>query len=399
MQLGIGMHLAKASFGLRPRRGTDMTDNTTRYRVMIADDDAISAGLLAHSLDEAFTTRIVASGAECLADVAAFMPEVLLLDIAMPGMDGYETCRQLREKLADAERPAVIFISAHDTLKERLLAYESGGDDFIPKPPAPKEVLRKVQAMVALVATRRQLLAEKASMQEMAMGFLTNLGESGTALQFLRNSPACASPAQLAQLAHATFLEYGLEAIVQIRMPCDCQTFTSKGPASPLEESVFSKVRDLDRVFQFRQRLIINYPHVSMLVNNLPIDDQDRCGRLRDHLAIVAEGCDASVMALIRIAEIERRRAQLESTATAVSAAIDSLRSQYREQQSETRVILHQLNESFAKDLMRMGLTERQEDDLQALLSGAINNALGLFQRGLDFDTQLGRLLDDINDS
>jgi CheY-like chemotaxis protein len=366
---------------------------------MIVDDDEITSALLACSLGESFATRLVASGEACLDQIGTFAPEVVLLDIAMPGMDGYETCRSLREMLADSERPTVIFISAHDNLNERLLAYESGGDDFISKPPMPEEVLRKVQAMVALVAARRQSLAEKTSMQEMAMGFLTNLGESGTALQFLRNSPACTTPLQLAQLAQATLREYGLEADLQMRMPEACLTFTAKGPASPLEESVFAKVRDLDRIFQFRRRLIINYPHVSVLINNLPIEDDDRCGRLRDHLAIVAEGCESSVLALIRTAEIERRRAHLEKAAAAVSATIGTLRGQYREQQSETRVILHQLNEHFAKELMRMGLTERQEDALQELLSGAINNALSLFQRGLDFDLQLGRLLDDIKDS
>lgn len=263
----------------------------------------------------------------------------------------------------------------------------------------PEEVARKVQAMVALVAARRQLLAEKASMQKMALGFLTNLGESGTALQFLRHCPACTSAEQLAQLAQATLKEYGLEADVQVRMPDGSLAFAAKGPASPLEESVFAKVRDLDRVFQFRRRLVINYPHVSVLVNNLPIEDDERCGRLRDHLAIVAEGCEVSVLALIRTGEIERRRLQLENAVTAISATIDTLRGQYREQQSETRVILHQLTEHFAKELMRMALTERQEDELQALLSGAINNALDLFQRGLDFDVQLGRLLDHIKES
>jgi CheY-like chemotaxis protein len=376
-----------------------MSNCESQHRVMIVDDDEITSGLLAHSLGEAFVTRLVDSGKACIDEIGSFVPEVVLLDIEMPGMDGYETCRRLREMLTDSERPAVIFISGHDTLDERLLAYDSGGDDFISKPPMPDEVARKIKAMVALVAARRQSLAEKASMQEMAMGFLTNLGESGTALQFLRNSPTCTMPAQLAKLTQATLCEYGLEADMQMRMPAGCLTFSGTGPASPLVESMFAQVRDLGRIFQFRQRLIINYPHISVLVNNLPIEDEGRCGRLRDHLAIVAEGCEACVLALIRTAEIEQRRAQLEKTAKAVSSTIDTLRSQYREQQSETRVILHQLNEHFAKELMRMALTERQEDELQAMLSNAINSALNLFQRGLDFDAQLGQLLSEIKES
>lgn len=367
-----------------------------RQRVMIVDDDEVSAVVLKFAIEDAFEVRHVPSGETCLTEIGAFKPAVVLLDIEMPGIDGYETCRrlhQLPELASPAEQPAVIFVSGHDSLDERLQAYDSGGDDFITKPPEPAEVLRKVQAMVALVAERKQLQEEKDSVQQMAMGFLTNLGESGTALQFLRSGLACTEPDELARLTIATLREYGLCAHVQLRLPNRYLTFTESGRATPLEESVFAQTRDLDRIFQFHQRMVVNYPHVSILVNNLPTEDEDRCGRLRDHLAIIAEGCEAGVLALIRTAEIETRTQQLQDTAQAVRDAITQLRSQYREQQAETRVILQQLQEGFAKELIHLGLSERQEEQMQALLSNAIDHALQLFQHGLDFDSQLGSLL------
>ncbi len=368
-------------------------------RVMIVDDEEICSGLLESTLQDEFETLTVASGEACLAAVAAFQPDVVLLDIEMGGIDGYETCVRLA-RMAElnelAERPAVIFVSGHDTLEERLRAYESGGDDFVIKPPTPAEVISKVRAIVSLVTERKNLRAEKDSMQQMAMGFLTSLGESGTALQYLRGGFACDSYAGLANSTIAALRDYGLVSHVQLRPPNQCLTFVESGHPSPLVESVFEKVRHLDRIFQFRQRLVVNYPHASVLVDNMPIADEERCGRLRDHLAIIAEGCEASVLALMRVAQIEARTQQLQRTALGVRQAITGLRGQYREQQAETRAILLQLTEKFAKELMHMGLTEQQESELQTLLSGAINEALQLFQRGLDFDEQLGALLDDI---
>lgn len=374
----------------------------TRRRVMIVDDDQISADLLATSMSESFAILTLTSGEACLAHLSSFRPHIVLLDIEMGGIDGYVTCHRLRkigEEDAMLPRPAVIFVSSHDTLEERLQAYESGGDDFIVKPPEPSEVLRKVTVMVSLGAERERLLAEKDSVQRMAMSFLSNLGESGTALQFMRNGLACTNVTELADVTIATLREYGLHALVQLRPPGECLTFAGSGVVSPLEESVMAQVRDLDRIFQFRRRLVINYSHVSLLVNDLPIEDEERCGRLRDHLAIIAEGCEASLLALMRTAEIEARTRQLQQTAAGVREAITTLRDQYRRQQAETGVILHQLNERFAKEMMHMALSERQEDQLQALLSGAVNDSLELFQRGLDFDSQLGALVMNISES
>jgi len=366
--------------------------DSINHRVMIVDDDEITAASLDLALRTTFETCLFHSGDAALAALEDNRPDVILLDIAMPGLDGYETCRRLRKRLPAEEQPAVIFVSAKDSLEDRLQAYESGGDDFIVKPILPPELVRKVRVMVSLVAERKQLKASADSARQMAMGFLTNLGETGTALQFLRNSQSCREPAELARLTIATLREYGLETNVQLRPPGEILTFIESGRATPLEESVFAMMRDQDRIFQFRQRLIVNYPHVSVLIKNLPIADTDRCGRLRDLLAIIAEGCESSMLALIRTAEIEARTRQLQQTSAAVQAAITSLHAQYQAQQADTRIILHQMHDKFSHDLMFLGLTETQEDRLMQLLDSSIEETLELFARGLDFGDKLAQL-------
>lgn len=375
-------------------------DNSAqRARVMIVDDDDISASLLETLLEDEFETCTLPSGEACLDHIIRFAPDVVLLDIQMSGIDGYETCRRLRsleEWSSPTEQPVVIFFSGHDTLEERLKAYESGGDDFIAKPPAPEEVLSKVRALVTLVAERKRVQSEKDSMQKMAMSFLTNLGESGVALQFLRSGLACNDMAELARLTIAALRDYELDAHVQLGAPGHAKTFVPSGSAAPLEESVFEQVRKMERIFQFRRKIVINYPHVSILVNNFPIEDEDRCGRLRDHLAIIAEGCEASMLALLRDSEIRARTTLLQDTAAGVDNAILSLREQYRALQAETRLSLHELNQFFAKELIYLGLSEIQEEQMLSMLSRGIEQTMTAFDRGLDFDSQLGGLLANI---
>ena len=70
---------------------------------------------------------------------------------------------------------------------------------------------------------------------------------------------------------------------------------------SPLQASVLQSMRDIGRIFEMGSRAIINYSHVSLLVENLPTQDPDKVGRLRDHLAVLAESADIRIAALDRV--------------------------------------------------------------------------------------------------
>jgi CheY-like chemotaxis protein len=384
--------LATQELILKRRETMTTTLDQSTPKVMIVDDDQISAAMPAMALSELVSLRLFSSGEAALAEIDEFRPDVVLLDIRMPGMDGYETCRRLRAQLARADQPAVMFLSSLESLEDRMAAYEAGGDDFILKPADPADIVRKVLALLALVTERKQLQAEHDSVQKMAMGFLTNLGETGTALSYLRNAPACADVPDLAHLTLSALADYGLDGTVQCRLPEGEETYNPQGPASPLERSVFAQTQSLDRIFQFRSRLVVNYPHASILVQNMPIEDDERCGRLRDYLAIVAEGCESNLRALIDRRELNKRTQQIEANLETMKRAIETLRQQYREQQIETRVILQQMNERLAKQLLHFGLSDGQEALLNQQLDGALQEALDLFQRGLDFEAQLGKL-------
>ena len=113
-------------------------------KILIVDDDATAAGTLEAFLVDDFEVLVANSGEACLQVVQDFSPDLVLLDIEMPGMNGYETCQNLQNDL-DGQVMPVIFISSHDTLNERLKAYESGGMDFITKPFDPDELLLKAE--------------------------------------------------------------------------------------------------------------------------------------------------------------------------------------------------------------------------------------------------------------
>jgi hypothetical protein len=125
--------------------------------------------------------------------------------------------------------------------------------------------------------------------------------------------------------------------------------------------------------------------------------DEHRCGHLRDHVAMIAEGGEEAVLSLMRVAEIAQRTKHLQQTAVAVEQAIQSLREQYRQQQRETRSILQTFNEHLTKQLFLLGLSEAQEQQLEALFDTETDRLLDLFHHGMDFDTQLHNLIQILN--
>jgi signal transduction histidine kinase len=134
--------------------------------VLVVDDTPENLRLL-HSLlsTRGFDVRPVTSGAEALRVVDAAPPDLVLLDVTMPVMDGFEVCRRLRAHPAHADIP-VIFVTALTDVHDKVKGFEAGGDDYITKPFQIEEVTARVSHHIALRRTRLELTARIAQLRE-----------------------------------------------------------------------------------------------------------------------------------------------------------------------------------------------------------------------------------------
>jgi two-component system OmpR family response regulator len=124
--------------------------------ILIADDDPHIRELLAFALKKAgYATREAGDGEAALAMVAAEAPDLLVLDINMPRMDGLEACRRLR---ASSDLP-VLFLSSRDDELDRVLGLEIGADDYVVKPFSPREVVARVGAILKRLRPREEAVA------------------------------------------------------------------------------------------------------------------------------------------------------------------------------------------------------------------------------------------------
>ena len=116
-----------------------------RTRVLVVDDDAALAEMLALVLrNEGFHSEVVARGDEALAAFHDYRPDVVLLDLMLPGMDGIDVCRQIR---TESGVPIVMLTAKTDTV-DVVVGLESGADDYVVKPFKPKELVARIRARV-----------------------------------------------------------------------------------------------------------------------------------------------------------------------------------------------------------------------------------------------------------
>ncbi len=116
--------------------------------ILIVDDDPHICEVIAVKLQSAgFAIESASDGAAGLTAVKTVKPDLIILDVGMPQMDGIETCRELRKT---SETP-VLFLTARDDEIDRIIGFEVGGDDYVTKPFSPRELVARVKAILKRV--------------------------------------------------------------------------------------------------------------------------------------------------------------------------------------------------------------------------------------------------------
>jgi DNA-binding response OmpR family regulator len=116
--------------------------------IFVVEDDPDISRLVRHHLETGgFAVRLFSSGSSVLAEADRAHPALFLLDIMVPGSDGLDLCRRIREHTGLAMTP-VIFLTAKNSEADRILGLELGADDYIPKPFSPRELVARVKAVL-----------------------------------------------------------------------------------------------------------------------------------------------------------------------------------------------------------------------------------------------------------
>jgi len=365
------------------------------FTVFVVDDDPLVLEVIRTILQADCQIRTFACAEDCLAQLAAEKPDYFLLDINLPGIDGYALCRKIKDDAA-LRRTPVTFVSSHDTIDDRLRAYDAGGEDFIVKPFAPEELLRKLKVAQNMVLNQRSLAVQLKDAELLSSLAMANMDETGILLQFMSRLIAMDNATKVANGALELMQRFKLDGVVQIRLGSATQTISAAGKNLPLEVSVIEHVRQQGRIFEFRRRSVHNFERVTLMVNDLPLSDPDFCGRLRDHLSLAAQAIDSRLQTLQSEAAKRLAQAKTQSALKNIGDAVMELHSAQQNNSIAGEKLIQDLRESLLDAFCRLGLTDPQEKLLQDVVGGFTTEMVAVLEHGNETQRALLRLNDQL---
>ncbi|MGC8880180.1 MAG: response regulator [Anaerolineae bacterium] len=147
------------------------------YRILLVDDDPILLKTLGLAFHRAgYEVAVALDGPDALRKAEEKPPDLIILDIMLPGIDGFEVCRRLRQ-MPDIEHVPIIMLSALGRVEDKLTGFSAGADDYLVKPVMPQEMLTRVQVLLARSA---RLMEVKRHAQSHIFAFIGVKGGVGT---------------------------------------------------------------------------------------------------------------------------------------------------------------------------------------------------------------------------
>jgi CheY-like chemotaxis protein len=350
-----------------------------KIHVLITDDEPFNLELMEEILSDHYRVDCVSSGQECLTYLEKNKPDILLLDVAMPNMNGYEVCKIIK-KDEELTLP-ILFVSARGSLEERLTGYEAGGDDYLVKPFNNQELVAKVANMVTYIERQNQLTSQYRQASDMAMMLMSNSGESGAIVNFIRQTFECYGFTELTKAIFEALEQFELNSTIQYYDgDTKLDTFDSSGLFKPVESELLELTRAKGRIFNFNRRSIFNFSHCSLLIKNMPTEE-DKYGRFLDHLCLLMEGVNARVIAIIKELKIIEHADYNMQLLVNTKQGMVEVKSNIEQQKQQAIAISAQLMEQLEKDLILLGLDEDQEKYLVALIDGKMSELAELFDK------------------
>jgi DNA-binding response OmpR family regulator len=353
------------------------------FTIFVVDDDLLALELVHGVLNTQYTVESFCDVESCQEQLASSRPDMFLLDVRMPGIDGYAFCRQLKDDPALRHIP-VTFVSGQDTLEARLTGYDAGGEDFIVKPFETDELLRKVRVAQQMADNARLIRQQLDDSELLSSLVMANMDEYAILVRFLREVIGCETQAAVAECGLDMLRRFGLEAVIQVRGTEQTLTLSARGSNLPLEESVLQHVRTLDRIFEFRNRSVHNFEHLTMMINNMPVHDPELCGRLRDHLCIAAESAESRLRAIETEAANTRNESGIRNAMRRIQGITSALSQAYLEDSTASSDLVMQFENGLAKCFINLGLTEGQEREIGDMVTGFTEELVQLFERGIE---------------
>lgn len=331
-----------------------------KTKLLIVEDDPTCQVILTGLLAE--YEPVIADSGEKALELVNERPDLILLDINLPGIDGYETCRRLREVAQSAETP-IIFQSSYSSLEDRLEAYGAGGNDYVSKPFDLTELKAKVDRYAQAIQRRRELDEALQSSHGLLMDVQTGASKLSSINRFIQSTLFCHDLDALFSQFFKAAREIEVGCILQIHSDAGTETRSSDGNISKLEQEILDMSGNIARVHSFgNDRAIYRWGRATLLTRKV--------GSMIDTIAILMDALEAGIKSVETESRLLVQVQQLEAQNTLVRDRVTEL--------------FGMMNSSLKDAILSLGLVAALDEEDEDALSGLIDT----FSQRIDGELQ-----------
>ncbi|MEM7564265.1 MAG: response regulator [Pseudomonadota bacterium] len=364
-------------------------------RILCVDDEPVNLVIMRELLQERFDLETAESGEECLKQVDQHRPDLILLDVNMPRVDGLDTCRNLRSNPDTTDIP-IIFISALASHAELIAGYEAGGDDYITKPFSEDILQKKIDVVLN---SQRQKVELKQISDDAVEALAVNLNNTealAEVIRFLYQSHALKSFDELAEQVLNCLRKLDLEGSLLLVDQPENRIWFSDKIDRPMERQILESLRKQDHVVSFGTRVAVNSDNASLLVRKLPVD-QERTQRLHRLLEILLEGLDVRIQALQTEYLLDQRQQTISRLLQSARENLDDFGTIQQSHRSRSGSIMSHMSTELKASLSTLELPSRKLDSLNQIIDATLAQTEELFEDDEQLMSTVQRFIDDLS--
>jgi len=363
--------------------------------ILCVDDEPVNLTIMEELLQDSYELNTVNSGESCLQQVDLQKPDLILLDVNMPDMDGLETCARLKSAAETAEIP-IIFVSALASQAELMAGYEAGGDDYITKPFSEEILQKKIQIVLASQRRKQELESISDRAVEALMNNMSATDELGMVVEFLHRCRTVSSLDDLARNVFDCLREFELDSSLLILDQAENRVWFSDDIERPMESQILASLRVQDRVVRFGTRLAVSSDHATVLVRNLPCGE-DKIERVQQYLAILIEALESRINTMQSAMLFEQRSQLLARVLQTTRDNLASTNDLHQQQATRAGEKILALGDDIKKSITNLNLTKQQETGLMAVVKAAVAQIESVYADKTKIDEQFQAVIDDLS--
>ena len=312
---------------------------------------------------------------------------LVILDINMPGKSGYEICQLLKQDFL-ADNVPVMFTSGLMADEDIMQAYAAGADDYLVKPIHLNELQVKVPKLIAQKQEHCDAAEQASTAMKMAFDAMKNSSELGAILRFHEAIHQAEDYAALAQLVFEGIRDFELGSTLVLVSEQEPVYYRDDMQRSQLELESILAARSRGRLYSWKAYSFFSYDLFTVLIRNMPIDDEERYGILKDQICLLLNGVDARIKSML-VAKSEKEKQQRIATISKVLAnLVVEMEQQNTEFSMQLERVINDMEANIAAEITQFTLLESEENSLLSVVNESMALATTLFEQNIDNEKQ-----------